>query len=73
VPLTFKVGLTKFGSQNHLNIPKKNCISYQFRADIQSYGHRPQYTADNDAAEMAVRAQKSQVAAAPTIWPIRSS
>jgi len=32
---------------------KKKCNSYQFRAD-QTYGHRPQYTADNDAAETGV-------------------
>jgi hypothetical protein len=32
----------------------KKCISYQFRADVQTYGHRPRYTAHSDAAETAV-------------------
>jgi hypothetical protein len=55
VPRTVRVGLTKVGNHTnlriHLNIPKKGCISYQFRADIQTYGHRPQYTAGSDAAD----------------------
>ena len=46
-----KLGLTKVGNQA---IPlkyaeKKSCISYQFRACGQTYGHRPRYRADNDA------------------------
>jgi len=39
------------------------CISYQFIAAVQTYGHRPGYTADNDAAETDVSAQKCQVVA----------
>jgi hypothetical protein len=31
-----------------------NCILYQFRADVPTYGHRPRYTADNDAAKTDV-------------------
>jgi hypothetical protein len=34
---------------------KKSCISYQFRADVQRYGHRHRFRADNDAAETTVR------------------
>jgi hypothetical protein len=50
---TVKLGLTKVGNQaKPLKYSiKKNCIPYQFRADVQMYGHQPQYTADNDAAE----------------------
>jgi hypothetical protein len=33
---------------------KENCISYQFRADVQTYGHRPRHTANNDGAEIDV-------------------
>ena len=35
--------------QNHWSILKKCCNSYQFRVDVQTYGHRPWYTADNNA------------------------
>ena len=39
---TVKLDLTKVGYQaKSLKYSKKNCISYQFRADIQTYGHRP--------------------------------
>jgi hypothetical protein len=41
---------------------KKSCISYQFRTDVQTYGHRTQYTTD-DTAEADVCSQKCQVAA----------
>ena len=43
--------------QNHWSILKKSCISYQFRTDVQTYGHRPQYTTD-DTADGDVCAQK---------------
>jgi len=59
--------------QNHLSSLKKSCISYQFRPDLQTHGHRPQYTADNDAAEIDMSAQICQVAAASTIREMRSS
>ena len=50
--------------QNHWSILKnKSYIAYQFRADVQTHGHRPRYTADNDVAERDVSAQKCQVAA----------
>ena len=32
-----------------LKYSKKCCNSYQFRVDVQTYGHRPWYTADNNA------------------------
>jgi len=60
--------------QNHRSILKKKCyISYQFRADVQTYGQRPRYTADNDAAETDVCAKKHQVADASIIRSVRSS
>ena len=38
---TVKLGLTKVGYQaKALEYSEKNCISYQFRGDIQTYGHR---------------------------------
>ena len=60
-----QMGLTKFRNQeNPLNYSKKKgCIFYQFRADVQTYGHRPRYTAENDAAESDVCSQKYQVVA----------
>jgi len=48
--------------QSHWSILKKSCILYQFRADVQIYGHGSRYTADNDAAETDVYTQKCQVA-----------
>jgi hypothetical protein len=45
------------------NIPK-NAILCQFRADAQKYGHRPQYKAENDAAEIEACAKKCHVSAA---------
>jgi hypothetical protein len=42
---------------------KESFVFYQFRADVQTYAHRPRYTADNDAAEIKVRNQKCLVAA----------
>ena len=42
---TVILGLTKFGNRTKpLKSSEKICISYQFRADIQTYGHRPLYT-----------------------------
>jgi len=58
-----KLGLTKVGNQaKPLKYFEKSCILYQFRADVQIYGHRSRYTADNDAAETDVFTQKCQVA-----------
>jgi hypothetical protein len=49
---------------NTLKYSKTNsCISYQFRTDVQTYGHRPRYTAENKATESEVCAQKYQVVA----------
>jgi hypothetical protein len=46
---------SKCGNQkNPRKYSAKKCISYQFRADVQTYGHRPRYTADNDVAETDV-------------------
>ena len=61
--------------QNHRSIlkKKKSYISYQFRADVQTYGQRPRYAADNDAAETDVCAKKHQVADASIIRSVRSS
>ena len=58
-----KVWLSLEIKQNHWGVQKKSCISFQFRADVQTYGHRPQYTPDNSAAETDVCTQKCQVAA----------
>ena len=52
---------------------KKSCISYQFRADVQTYGYQPQYMADNDAADTDMCTQKCQVAATSMIKEMRSS
>ena len=62
---TVKLGLTMVGNQEKplKYSEKKSCISYQFRADVQTCGHRPRYTVDNDAAENDVCAQKFQVVA----------
>ena len=46
---TDKFGLIKVGKKT-LNYTEKICISYQFRVDVQTYGHRPRYTAENEAA-----------------------
>jgi len=52
---TVKFGLTKFGNQaKPQTFLKKSCISYQFRADVQTYGHRPGYAANGDASEIDV-------------------
>jgi len=45
---------------------------YQFRADVQTYGHRPRYTAHNNAAETDMSTQQCPDAAS-TIRAIRSS
>ena len=69
---TVKLGLTKFGNQvKPLNYSgkKKSCISYWFRADVQTYGHRPRYAADDDAAQTDVCAKKCQVAAGWLLLP----
>ena len=62
---TIKLGLTMVGNQAKplKYSKKKNCISYQFRADVQTCGHRPRYTADNDAAQTDVCTPKCQFAA----------
>ena len=52
---------------------KKSCISYQFRADVQTYSYQPQYMADNDEADTDMCTQKCQVAATSTIREMRSS
>jgi len=49
-----------------------SCILYQFRSGVQTYGHRPRYTDDNDAAETGVWTQQCQDAASK-IGAIRSS
>ena len=59
--------------QKHWSILRKSCISYQCRADSQTYGHRSRDTSDKDEAEIDVCARKCQVAAASTIRAIRSS
>jgi hypothetical protein len=47
---TVRLGLTKVGNQvKSLKYSENICISYQFRADVETYGHRPQYTADDTA------------------------
>jgi len=39
---TVKLGLTKVGNQaKSLKYSEKSCILYQFKADDQTYGHRP--------------------------------
>ena len=50
VPCIIRVGQTKVGNQNHLSIPKLSHILYHFRADVQTYSHRPRYTANDNAA-----------------------
>ena len=45
------IWLDKVGNQaKQLKCSGKSSVSYQFRVGVQTYGHRPQYTADNDAA-----------------------
>jgi hypothetical protein len=60
---TVKLGLTKVGNQAKplKHSGKKSRILYQFRADVQMYGHRHRFTADNDAAETNMCAQKCHV------------
>ena len=76
---TLKLGLTKVGNQaNQWSILIKSCISCQFRANFQRYGHRTRYTADNDASKVwRVRSKMPgcclMVAAASTIREMRSS
>jgi len=76
---TLKLGLTKVGNQaNQWSILIKSCISCQFRANVQRYGHRTRYTADNDASKVwRVRSKMPgcclMVAAASTIREMRSS
>jgi hypothetical protein len=55
---TVKLGLNKVRNQAKplKYSEKKNCISNQLRADVQTYGHQTRYTADNDTAETALRA-----------------
>jgi hypothetical protein len=42
-------------------LKKKSCVSYQLIAGVQTYGYRPRYTAENDAADTEVCAKKCQV------------
>jgi len=60
---------SKFGKQAKPidYFEKTICISYQYRSEVQTYGHRPPDTTDNDAAETDMCAQKFQVATASTI------
>jgi hypothetical protein len=56
---TVRLGVTKVGNQaKPLMYSEKSCISYQFRADVQTYGYQPQYMADNDAADTDMCSQK---------------
>jgi len=62
-----KLGLTKFGNEakpQKYSLKKKSCISYQFRADVQTYGQRLWYRANKVTQETGVCTQKFQVAAA---------
>jgi len=71
---TVKLGLNKVGNQaKSLKYSGKSCISYQFIAYVQIHGHRPRYTANNEAAENDVCVLKCQVAAASAIREMRSS
>jgi hypothetical protein len=55
------VGLTKVGNQaKTLKYSEQSCICYQFRADAPMYGHRPQYKASYDKAEIVMHAQNCQ-------------
>jgi len=58
-----KLGLTKYGNQTKTLkfSEKKSCVSYQFRADVQTYGHRPRFTTNNAAAEAVLCAQKARL------------
>ena len=65
-------------STNPQTCSKQKCISYQFRAHVETYGHRPGYTANGDASEIDVCPKKMlvcclMVAAASTIREMRSS
>ena len=55
--------------QNHCYI-LKSCITYQFRADGPTWGHRPRYIADDDAGETDLCAQKCQVSACLSLLPL---
>ena len=54
VALIIKVGLTKLGIQVSTETSCVSCICCQFRADVQKYGHRPQYKEHNDAVQIFV-------------------
>jgi len=58
VPPIIKVSLIKFGIQASTETFCVSCICYQFRADVQKCGHRPQYKEDNDAVQIFVCAKK---------------
>jgi hypothetical protein len=62
---TVKLGLSKVENQaKPLRYSAKKLYSfYQFRADVQTYSHRPRYMANSDTAETDVFGQKCQVAA----------
>jgi hypothetical protein len=59
---TIKSVLTMFGNKpKPLNYSEtESCVLNQFRADVQTYDHRPRYTADNDAPDNDVCYQKCQ-------------
>jgi hypothetical protein len=53
---------SKFGNQaKPVNYSEKSIISYQFWADVRTYGHRPWHTADNDAAETDLCTQNARL------------
>jgi len=71
VPLTIKVGVTKFGIEASTETFCVSCICYQFRANDQTCGHRPQYK-DDDTVEIFVCAKKKgQVSAGWLLLPQR--
>jgi len=72
---TVILGLAEYGNQTKplkYSGKKKVVFLNQFRADVQTYGHRPRFTADNATAEAVLCAQKCKVAAVSTIKGMRS-
>ena len=73
---TPKLGRTKVGNEAKslkYSEKKKSCISYQFRADVKTYGHLPRHTSGNDASEIDMCVPNCQVAAASVVCVIQSS
>jgi hypothetical protein len=58
---------------NHYSILTKCCVSYQFREDVQTCGHWPQYTADSVATKATMSPQKCHIVAAWMIRQMKSS